>query len=354
MNSEVAGRRSHSRWVPIPLDAAVSGRGDSPADAESDPFEMSSSDASDASEESAGGASAASRDDALSASGRGGPVGARKRPRSQAAPAPSAANLGSALGLVPAGAVSAGDSLLGTTAAATTTAAAKRLATIAARSTQQRVGIGNVSVANDVRLTGGHFSAADSAPHVLRAKAPGYAAAFTSSQLPLNRPWDGPPVQGATAYRVGATGDLRVLWRQVCRRESVRTLCSTAAALTAASGASAAPASGPRSLSSGISAVVSALGGETAFREAPEFPVDHAALRDALRRAGLADLNPVDVTSLSPGGVPTGDSSRPRKGRRVPNSRAFIVKGNAHLDPEQRRAMELARLQVLRSQEERT
>ena len=168
--------------------------------------------------------------------------------------------------------------------------------------------------------------------------------------MPLNRAWDGPrALQGVTAYRLGATGDLRVLWREVCQRGVVKDMCAVAAAATAAAGAAGAAASGPLAAASGIHAVVAALGGETAFREAPEFPPDHAALRVALKHAGLAELNPVDAATLTGTGfIAPAPKNRERKLRRL-NRRNLIVTGLEHLPEEQRKAMLLARVQVLRA-----
>lgn len=358
VDSSAAGRGSLPRFALLPQGAG--GRDEAPPDVESETSSVGADEELDegAAIESSGGSVSLSDGEESGPRDLAGPAGSRKRRRAQGA----GARLGGAALSASLDKALAGELTLcaADDAGAATAVAAKRAAVLAAKSTQQRTGIGNVSVANDVRGTGGHFSAADSAPHMLRAKALGYAEAFSSSQLPLDRPWDGPRVRGATAYRVGTSGDLRVLWRQVCRRESVKAMCSTAASVAAASGVAwtAPAASGPRSLTAAIGSVVGALGGEAAFRDAPEFPPDHRLLRDALRRAGLADLNPVDARALTDsetvGGMRESSRASTRaKGRRVPNSRAFVVKGNTHLDPEQRRAMVLARLQVLKSQEDR-
>ena len=247
-----------------------------------------------------------------------------------------------------------GDEIVDTVATsliAVSNAKIHREATVAARSTLQRVGIGYVSVANDVIRTGGHFSAADTAPHMLRSSAAGYAEAFTPTQLPLNRAWDGPSeLKGITAYRVGMPGDLRVLWREVSQRGSVQEIRG-AAAIPSTSGAAASATHGLQSCAAGVNALVTALGGDIAFREAPEeFPPDHVALREAAAKVGLDLLNPVESQALGARTAARPGSKSDEKGRRRPNKQAFIVKGNTHLAPEQQKAMKLARLQVLKEQ----
>lgn len=224
----------------------------------------------------------------------------------------------------------------------------KAAARAAAKSTLQRVGIGRVSAAGMSR-TGRDFSAADMTPHLLTAKDAGYAVAFTATQLPLNRPWDGPrALHGATAYRIGMTGQLRMLWRGVGQTSTVKTLVDAAAAVATASRAINSSA-GPQPPVSGVTAVMAALGNEAAFRETPAFPLDHDALRSALRSVGL---KPVDI--IATGAAPTVDrrADGREKRRRALNKRALVVGGNyAHLSKENQWALQKARLERMQAQE---
>lgn len=130
-------------------------------------------------------------------------------------------------------------------------------------------GVDTVSIGNSVVKTGGAYSAGDTAPHELRATRT-YVSVFTATELPLDRPWDGPTASGLTAFRVGAAGDLRALWRQ-----SV-TLAPAARASASERGSELAPA-------------LDALSTAARWKEAPPFPATHKALRDAMATAAAAE-----------------------------------------------------------------
>ena len=89
-------------------------------------------------------------------------------------------------------------------------------------------GIAAVSVANGTVSTGGHFTAADTAPHVLRRTAADYTYPFGPDVLPLDRPWPGRSCSGVFAFKFGATGDIRVLWREVVSHSTLRSIAGAA------------------------------------------------------------------------------------------------------------------------------
>ena len=108
-------------------------------------------------------------------------------------------------------------------------------------------GILTVSVGNAVMNSGGHFSASDTAPHVLRSTALGYAHAFSATSLPLDRPWDGPSGSGFRAFKYGLSGDLRVLWHETVVPGALAKLAAHAhggASATAAASSSSSAAGG--------------------------------------------------------------------------------------------------------------
>jgi hypothetical protein len=164
--------------------------------------------------------------------------------------------------------------------------------------TSSSSGISYVSIGNNVLKTGGAFSAADTAPHELRATRT-YAHPFTSRVLPLDRPWAGPSAQGLTAFRFGASGDLRALWREIVTHEAAaRSAGASAAAdvlasaptgtLTDPASAIAAQAIDARLSAEAAAATaptLSLLGGAAAFKDAPDFPPTHRLLRDAMAKA---------------------------------------------------------------------
>ena len=75
-------------------------------------------------------------------------------------------------------------------------------------------GVHRPSVQNFNRAHGAAYSAADTLPHGLH-HSRGYAYPFTATQFPLDRAWDGPSAKGLALYRLGCTGDARVLWREI-------------------------------------------------------------------------------------------------------------------------------------------
>jgi hypothetical protein len=108
----------------------------------------------------------------------------------------------------------------------------------AAASVLAEHGILTVSVGNAVMNSGGHFSAGDTAPHVLRSTALGYAQPFTATALPLDRPWDGSSGSGYRAFKFGLTADMRVLWRETVAPGSLAKLAAYASGTSAAAAAS--------------------------------------------------------------------------------------------------------------------
>ncbi len=114
--------------------------------------------------------------------------------------------------------------------------------------------------------------------------------------MPLDRPWEGPSASGLHAERSGASGDLRVLWREVVTHASVAKaiagrvpLGSAAAAAgptSAAAAAAAASGVGPgQSPLEAHEALSSALGGPDVYRhnETPPFPSSHMELHKAMQ-----------------------------------------------------------------------
>ena len=75
-------------------------------------------------------------------------------------------------------------------------------------------GVHRPSVQNFNRAHGAAYSAADTLPHGLH-HSRGYAYPFTATHFPLDRAWDGPSAKGLALYRMGCTGDARVLWREI-------------------------------------------------------------------------------------------------------------------------------------------
>jgi hypothetical protein len=246
-----------------------------------------------------------------------------------------------------------------------TTAKVKREAKATARLTLQRAGIGCVSVANDVTRFGGHFSVADTAPHMLRSSSAGYAVAFTPTQLPLDRPWDGlRALEGVAAYRFGATADVRVLWREVGTGTVVREMVSAAAATSAvasaghaaafsAGGGSSAAAQGLQTSTAGVDAVLTALGGVVAFRDKPPFPLNQQALYNVLEKAGLGALGPTVPGSSGSANSGTGPKDRQGKKPRRLSKKAFIMQSNQHVKGTAiETALKIARIEVLKAQQQ--
>jgi len=163
-------------------------------------------------------------------------------------------------------------------------------------------GIYVVSVANDVKRTGGAFSVADTGPHRLPSTSGGYLRPLRAGLVPLDRPYEGPDRVGLPAFKVGASLDLRSLWRLVATHTASDVAAATgfappAAAAGAGEAAGAPPAStdapastaAPPAANTGGEGVLPRLGGAAALRHLRLFPPTHAELRAQMRLAGLPD-----------------------------------------------------------------
>jgi hypothetical protein len=75
-------------------------------------------------------------------------------------------------------------------------------------------GVHRASVQNFNRAHGAAYSAADTLPHALHHNRE-YVHAFTPTHMPLDRPWEGASAKGLPLFRMGCTGDARVLWREI-------------------------------------------------------------------------------------------------------------------------------------------
>ena len=192
-------------------------------------------------------------------------------------------------------------------------------------------GVHTVSRGNFVHLYGADSSVADTAHHRLPRNRE-YAQPFTATRLPLDRRWEGPSASGLAAWRVGATGDLRVLWREILRHDALERDVATeraeakvaaaeegwreegegegegeereaegagggagagASAAAAAAAAAAPPArGGGGALAPALEEdrIFLSLGGAGAFKTAAPFPPTHAALRRAMEAAGMTTL----------------------------------------------------------------
>jgi hypothetical protein len=205
-------------------------------------------------------------------------------------------------------------------------------------------GIYTVSVANDVKRTGGAFSVADTAPHRLPSTSGGYVFPFTATQIPLDRPYEGQDKTGIVAYKWGASLDVRTLWRLMAAQTASDVSAATgvtvnpaleaaasaagqpgaqvslADSLTAAAGAGAADGAGGANAAAGSDgaggAVTSAgraigiigsegilprLGGMTALRHLRPFPSSHLELRGEMKKAGLGETLLEPGTNLTEG-----------------------------------------------------
>lgn len=251
-------------------------------------------------------------------------------------------------------------------------------------------GILTVSVGNAVMNSGGHFSAGDTAPHVLRSTALGYAQPFTATALPLDRPWDGPSGSGYRAFKFGLTADLRVLWRETVAPGSLAKLAAYASGTSAAAaaststapdggdaaaaasegGAGAGVAGGSGGAAASAAAAAASLitphqtpfgssdalfnvlashaafggsggvplpsgGGGGGFSSSRSFPVDHRELRTELAKLGLDRVCPMEPGTLAagPGGLPTAAGAKAGRAtkRRRPDRRAFEIQSNLHV-----------------------
>lgn len=275
-------------------------------------------------------------------------------------------------------------------------------------------GILTVSVGNGVMNTGGHFSSADTAPHILRTTAVGYTHPFTSSSLALDRPWEGPSGAGFRAFKFGASGDLRVLWHESVAPGALGRLAAQAHSGAAAAGAAgdgmdepeapAAPSSArgagkdggaapPTAASAAAAAallttldqtsmgapdaLLNVLASHNAFGgsggggapggggggggglHSRSFPVDHRELRSELAKLGLDRVSPMEEGTLGTGsGVPALAPGHPgaRIGagkRRRPDKRSFTVHANTHIvGTDLEVAVKRARVAMLKEKDE--
>ena len=233
-------------------------------------------------------------------------------------------------------------------------------------------GIYYVTIGNSVRKTGGNFSAADTAPHELRATFT-YAHPFTARSLPLDRVWNGATASGLTAYRLGAPGDLRALWREVVTHEAVaRSAGATAAAAAAAAVETAEMATGTGTSSSASAApplaALSLLGGAASFRDTPDFPTSHRSLRDAMKKAANEERSRggggggIGLETYMTPGTLEASAPIPTRAPRDPAERALLrrskprnvsvrelqIVGADHLAPGVREAVQKAQFSALR------
>ena len=263
-----------------------------------------------------------------------------------------------------------------------------------------------VSVGNGLLNTGGHFSAADTAPHVLRSTAQGYALPFTGKSLPLDRPYDGAEVlTGCFAYRFGAATDLRVLWREVTAPGALKAVVALSAppslgmggavaaaarlAASAVSGggrggepaaaASIRPSGGlgpalngpsgtdvfrggsgaaPSAVSSREPAppVYAAFASAASFLHAASFPSSHAELRAEMAKVGLDRSSPMEEGTLKGAAPPPPSAAalaaaKRSSRRRRPDQRSFTVHTNTHIaGTAVEAAVKRARLAILKEQ----
>lgn len=243
----------------------------------------------------------------------------------------------------------------GAAAASAATAASTGPGCVAAsidRSLHPATGVYYGSIGNNVKLTGGSYSVADTAPHMLR---PGksYAQRFTAKQLPLDRPWEGPTATGLIAYKLGCTADLRVLWREVVTHSTLtqQVAPSAAAPLALPPGSAAAATPGmarPTEVDNGGETLLLSLGGAQAFKKMRPFPVSHRELREEMRVVGL-------VTRMLPGTLeaiqPTGGAAKQRAQKiRRPDRRALSLTTGSHLTGSTLQAVHKAQVELVRRQ----
>lgn len=223
------------------------------------------------------------------------------------------------------------------------------------------------SAGNGLRQTGGKFSVADTGPHQLKTGM-AYAHAFTATVLPLDHAWDGPDMHAAIAYRVGASADLRALWRLMVTHGHddiadatgffmQRQMAAQAAAMVSAA-ATHSSATASSTLNAAADAVAAAsmrhfmhqLGSVDTFRNLRTFPATHRELRREMKAAGLGE-SPMKPGTLE-GEDPLVTAKRVRSQRvRRPNERALVIQSNEHImasGSEQARTLEqIRRVQVV-------
>ena len=237
-------------------------------------------------------------------------------------------------------------------------------------STASEAGIYAVSVGNAVMNTGGHFSAADTAPHVLRSTAVGYALPFNSREIPLDRPWEGESVSGCALFKWGMSTDLRVMWREVITHGALKTVAAAqthqhaqaasaaapaAAMLMHSSSASATDAAGGNSSFSEVAPVYAALSSSSSIAHARPFPADHHELRSEMTKVGLHRVSLMEEgtivrasTAPPPSAAALAAAKRSQR-RRRPDKRSFTVHTNAHIaGTAMEGAVKKARLAILK------
>lgn len=102
---------------------------------------------------------------------------------------------------------------------------------------------------------------------------------------------------GQVVYRIGASGDVRTLWRLMATHDASDIAAATgsvmvdsndtAAGETKASGSSSSNNGGSRALQVGGEGILPKLGGTTGLRHLPTFPLTHQELRTQMAKAGL-------------------------------------------------------------------
>ena len=227
-------------------------------------------------------------------------------------------------------------------------------------------GVYKASSGNFVVTTGGQYSAGDTAPHRLASHRK-YAKPFTSNTLPLDRPYDGPTVNNVVAYRIGASGDIRALWREVVMHGRMLAAAAEAASASAHTSGDSRTVALPAGSAGGGGKIVGggggggvleasgntaeslflSLGGPSAFKLQKSFPVSHQELREEMSRLHLD-------TRMAPGTLDSALALRPdreqqellaqqqqRKLRKT-DKRALQLKTADHLDDVTRAAVQKA------------
>lgn len=206
-------------------------------------------------------------------------------------------------------------------------------------------GVYRASIANAVTATGGMYSAGDTAPHVLR-QPQTYAHPLTSTQIVLDRPWPGSSGTGLLAYRLGAPGDLRVLWREVVTHGQVQVSQGAGTAAAAAAAGTVAVVEG-ESLGEGAT-LLHSLGGMKAFKSLPAFPSSHREVRAEMAKVGM-------ITKMLPGTLDVAVgvfNTAGKRGKRVRtlDRRVLNLTTASHLTGATLEAVKEAQKEVVRKQ----
>lgn len=222
-----------------------------------------------------------------------------------------------------------------------------------------------VSIGNSVKMTGGHYSAADTAPHMLPSHR-SYVHAFTATSLPLDNVWTGE--SGTyTAFRIGCSGDVRLLWRALTvpnlasavliqdhQVDSVQATGTSTAANGNTSGAndgvaqSKPEAVAPSDMSESSSGLMTTLSGLLALEKLPSFPSSHTQLRAAMQKVGMNTLmapGTLEAGKLLPSR--TDDKRRVKRAARALDIRSATIK-QSHLHGDILREVERTRQQEIR------